>query len=94
MHEKLVSMIERVYSYNVVRFALGNMVTRWCKSDSGVWQGCPLFPLLFNLSEGCQEGFKYTAMNSEGELSRRNLAGLMYAVDVCCGKCRVFTTDL
>ena len=27
VHEKLVSMIERVYSDNVVRFELGNMVT-------------------------------------------------------------------
>ena len=33
--------------------------------------------------EGCQEGFKYTAVNSNGELRRRNLAGLMHADDVC-----------
>ena len=65
-------------------------------------QNCPLSPLLFlNLYlcelglkiEGRPESFKYTAVNSNGELRRRNLAGLMYADDVC-GKCRVFTMNL
>ena len=32
----------------------------------------------------CQEGFKYTSVNSNGgALKRSNLAGLMYADDVC-----------
>ena len=47
MPEKLVIMIEIVYSDNMVRFELGNMVTGLCKSDSGVGQGCLLSPLLF-----------------------------------------------
>ena len=34
--------------------------------------------------EECQECFKYTSVNSnDGELNRSNLAGLMYADDVC-----------
>ena len=32
--------------------------------------------------EECQEGFKYTSVNSNGELKRSNIAGLMYAYDV------------
>ena len=34
-HEKLVSMVERVITDNVVKFELGNVVTDWCKSYSG-----------------------------------------------------------
>ena len=53
--------------------------------------GCPLSHLLFNLYhrgiglkiEGCQEGFKYTAVNSNDELGKCNLAGVIYADDVC-----------
>ena len=76
----------------MVKFELGNDVTKWCKSESGVRPGCPLSRRLFNLYirelgmriEECQEGFKYTSVNSNcGELKRSNLAGLMYADDVC-----------
>ena len=33
--------------------------------------------------EGCQKGFKYTAVNINCESMRRNLAALMYVDDVC-----------
>ena len=76
----------------MVKFELGNVVTNWCKSESGVIQCCPLSTLMFNLytkelgmriEEG-PEDFKYTPVNSTGdELKRSNLAGLRYADDVC-----------
>ena len=49
IHEKMASLIERVYRGNMVMFELGNVVTKWCKSKSGIRQGSPLSPLLFNV---------------------------------------------
>ena len=49
MHERLVRPIERVYDGSMVKFELENVTTGWCKSDSGVRQGFPLSPLLFNI---------------------------------------------
>ena len=82
VHEKLVSMVERVDRDNVVTFELGNVVTDWCKSDFG------LSPILFNLYvrelgmkiEECQQSFKYTTVNSNGD---NNIMGLIYTDDVC-----------
>ena len=45
----LVEVIERIYDGSMVKFELENIMTAWCKSDSAARQGCPLFPLLFNI---------------------------------------------
>ena len=38
-------MIKRIYDGSMVKFELESIMTAWCKSDSGVRQGCPLSPL-------------------------------------------------
>ena len=50
MQENLLRLIERIYNGSMVKFELENMTTGWCKIDSGVRQGCPLKPILFNIS--------------------------------------------
>ena len=49
VYEKLVRLLERIYDGSMVKFELEKVTTGWCKSDSGVRQGCFLSSLLFNI---------------------------------------------
>ena len=49
---KLFKVMRRIYEGSMVKFELENVTTGWCKTDSSVWQGCTLSPLLFNIYVG------------------------------------------
>ena len=84
VHEKLVSLIERIYDGMMVKFELEKVTTGWCKSDSGVRQGCPLSTLLFNIYvrelgkviSKCVHGVKYARVGNDGVMEWKSQAGL------------------
>ena len=89
--EYLVRIIERVYEENRVKFVLEGVETDWCTSSSGVRQGCPLSPLLFNIYfreiaqviEQSVHGFRYSVIKEDGSVDVRIRSGFMYADDIC-----------
>ena len=77
----LVDEIERIYDGSMVNFEPESIMTVWCKSDSGVRQGCPLSPLLIYVSElvmkvaQCKQDFKYLMVNKGGVIEEKIQAG-------------------
>ena len=73
VQEKLVDFIERIYDGGMVKFVLEGIMAGWCKSDSGMRQGYPLFPLLSNIYirelgldvARCKHGFKYLMVDRD-----------------------------
>ena len=41
VQENLMNVIERIYDGGMVKIELEGIMTGWCRSDSGVKQGCP-----------------------------------------------------
>ena len=89
--EYLVRTIERVYEENKVKFVLEDVITDWSTSNSELFQGYPLSPLLFNIYfreiarviEQSEHGFEYSEVKEDGSVDVRARSGFMYADDIC-----------
>ena len=91
VQEELVDVIERIYDGGVVKFEIEGIMTGWCKSDSGVRQGFPLSPLLFNIYvrelgmnvAQFKHGFEYLMVDRDRLIVEKNQDGFLYADGVC-----------
>lgn len=85
-----VTMLEDMYHGNMVNFSWRGIHTDQVSNTSGVRQGCPLSPLLFNLYinamatklENHPAGILVEAKR-ERIMVKRRVAGLLYADDIC-----------
>ena len=81
-------MIERIYDGSMVKIELESIMTAWCKSDSGVRQGCALLHYCLTYMSGMKvahskQCFKYLMVNKHGVMEEKSQAGFLYADDVC-----------
>ena len=89
--ERFVEVIEKVYTGSEVKFVWNKIETEWVETRSGVRQGCPLSPLLFNIYirevgtkiETSGLGVKFPIISENEAIEQwMQLAGLMYADDI------------
>ena len=87
----LVDVIEKIYDGSMLKFEMESVMTGWCKGDSGVRQGYPLSPLLFNIyvielgmkGAQCRQGFKYLMVNKDGGIEEKSQARFPFEDDIC-----------